>query len=153
MPDGVSVAMEADATDLDLWPLKGKVEGKNTGKNVLVRSLSGIGQVGAMLAGQGNLNQSLNESDLMRERVSNNIGEAGDEAVSRLAMNQHIAVTVTAGVPMYAVLEQTAKANQAPAYSAGQSNSFSASAIIAQFRQLLQLQQELNQPSANASVQ
>jgi hypothetical protein len=34
-------------------PPKGKVEGKNTGKNVLVRSLSGIGEVGAMLVGRG----------------------------------------------------------------------------------------------------
>jgi len=31
--------------------------------------------------GQGSLNQPLSESDLMRERVSNNVGEAGDEEV------------------------------------------------------------------------
>ena len=43
MPDGAVVPIEAAATGLDLRPLKGKVEGKNTGKNVLVRSLSGIG--------------------------------------------------------------------------------------------------------------
>ena len=153
MPDGVTVAIEAAATGLDLGPLKGKVEGKNTGKNVLIRSLSGIGQAGAMLAAQGNLNQSLNESDLMRERLSNNIGEVGDEEVSRLAMNQNIVVTVSAGVPIYVVLEQAAKPNQAPAYSVGQSNSSSESASIAQLRQLLQLQQELNQPSTNAPVQ
>jgi len=82
MPDGAAVPIEAAATNLDLRPLKGKVEGKNTGKNVLVRSLSGIGQAGAMLVGQGSLNQPLNESDLIRERVGSNIGEAGDEEVS-----------------------------------------------------------------------
>ncbi len=43
MPDGAVVPIEAAATGLDLRPLKGKGEGKNTGKNVLVRSLSGIG--------------------------------------------------------------------------------------------------------------
>jgi hypothetical protein len=48
MPDGV-IPIEAAATGLELRPLKGKVEGKNTGKNILVRSLSGIGQAGAML--------------------------------------------------------------------------------------------------------
>jgi len=88
-----------------LRPLKGKVEGKNTGKNVLVRSLSGIGQAGAMLVGQGSLNQPLSESDLMRERVSNNVGEAGDEEVSRLTITQHIVVTISADTPIYVVLE------------------------------------------------
>src|SRR2546428_10736909 len=87
--DGAVVPIEAAATDLDLRPLKGKVEGKNTGKNVLVRSLSGIGQAGAMLVGQRSLNQPLNESDLIRERVGSNIGEAGDEEVSRLAVTRH----------------------------------------------------------------
>jgi len=112
MPDGAVVPIEAAATDLDLRPLKGKVEGKNTGKNVLVRSLSGIGQAGAMLVGQGSLNQPLSESDLMRERVSNNVGEAGDEEVSRLAITQHIVVTISADTPIYVVLEQTPKTNQ-----------------------------------------
>jgi type IV secretory pathway VirB10-like protein len=153
MPDGVSVPIEAAATDLDLRPLKGKVEGKNTEKNVLVRSLSGIGQAGAMLVGQSSLNRPLSESDLMRERVSSNIGEAGDEEVSRLAMNQQIVVTVSAGVPVYVVLEQAAKPNPTPSYSAGRSTPPPASANIEQLHQLLQLQQELNQPSSNASVQ
>src|SRR5208283_5376785 len=49
--------------------------GKNTGKHVLVRARSGLGQAGAMLVGQVSLNQPLSESDLMRERVSNNVGE------------------------------------------------------------------------------
>jgi len=103
MPDGAVVPVEAAATGLDLRPLKGKVEGKNTGKNVLVRSLSGIGQAGAMLVGQGSLNQPLSESSLMRERVSNNVGEAGDEEVSRLAITQHIVVTISADTPIYVV--------------------------------------------------
>src|SRR5437660_1001026 len=112
MPDGAVVPIEAAATDLDLRPLKGKVEGKNTGKNVLVRSLSGIGQAGAMLVGQGSLNQPLNESDLIRERVGSNIGEAGDEEVSRLAITQHIVVTISVDTPIYVVLEQSPKSNQ-----------------------------------------
>jgi hypothetical protein len=99
MPDGASVPIEAAATDLELRPLKGKVSGKNAGKNALVRSLSGIGQASAMFVGQGSLSQPLSESDLMRERVSDNIGETGDEEVSRLSVNQQIVVTVSAGVP------------------------------------------------------
>jgi len=91
-------------------PLKGKVEGKNTGKNVLVRSLSGIGEVGAMLVGRGNLNQPLSESDVLRERISNNIGEVGDEQVSKMTVTQNIVVTVPADIPMYIVLEKDPRA-------------------------------------------
>jgi hypothetical protein len=66
MPDGAAVPIEGVATNLSLGPPKGKVEGKNTGKNVLVRSLSGIGEVGAMLVGRGNLDQPLSEEDMLR---------------------------------------------------------------------------------------
>jgi hypothetical protein len=154
MPGGAVVPIEAAATGLDLRPLKGKVEGKNTGKNVLVRSLSGIGQAGSMLVGQGSLNQPLSESDLMRERVSNNVGEAGDEEVSRLAITQHIVVTISADTPIYVVLEQPPKTNQSSLQPSARSVPTSNSANVEQLRQLLQLQQELNQPSAsNQSAQ
>ncbi len=149
MPDGAIVPIEAAATGLDLRPLKGKVEGKNRGKNVLVRSLSGIGQAGSMLVGQGSLNQPLSESDLMRERVSNNVGEAGDEEVSRLAITQHIVVTISADTPIYVVLEQTPKTNQGSLQPSVRSVPTSNSANVEQLRQLLKLQQELNQTSAS----
>jgi hypothetical protein len=149
MPDGASVPIEAAATDLDLRPLKGKVSGKNSGKNVLVRSLSGIGQASAMFVGQGSLSQPLSESDLMRERVSNNIGETGDEEVSRLAVNQQIVVTVSAGAPIYVVLEQTPKTNQPSAQTSPRNSPTSNSSNIDQLHQLLQLQQELNQSATS----
>ena len=149
MPDGAVVPIEAAATGLDLRPLKGKVEGKNTGKNVLVRSLSGIGQAGSMLVGQGSLNQPLSESDLMRERVSNNVGQAGDEEVSRLAITQHIVVTISADTPIYVVLEQPPKPNQGSLQPSARSVPTSTSANAEQLRQLLQLQQELNQTSTS----
>jgi hypothetical protein len=142
MPDGASVPIEAAATGLDLRPLKGKVEGKNTAKNLLVKSLSGIGQAGSVFLGQGSLNQPLSESDLMRERLASNIGETGDEEASRLAVNQQIVVTVSAGIPIYVVL-QTSKPKQIPTASARNLSAASA-ASMEQLRQLLQLQQELN---------
>jgi hypothetical protein len=154
MPDGSSVPIEAAATGLDLRPLKGKVEGKNTGKNVLVRSLSGIGQAGSLFLGQGSLNQPLSESDLMRERVAGNIGETGDEEVSRLAVNQQIVVTISAGIPIYLVLQQTPKPNQAPTASSSRGVPAASTANVDQLRQLLQLQQELNPSTAsNPSTQ
>src|SRR5260370_2188163 len=149
MTDGAVCTRKVGGTDLALRALKGKVEGKNTGKNVLVRSLSGIGQAGAMLVGQGSLNQPLSESDLMRERVSNNVGEAGDEEVSRLAITQHIVVTISADTPIYVVLDQTPKPNQGSLQPSARSVPTSNSANAEQLRQLLQLQQELNQTSTS----
>ena len=149
MPDGAVVPIEAAATDLDLRPLKGKVEGKNTGKNVLVRSLSGIGQAGAMLVGQGSLNQPLSESDLMRERVSNNVGEAGDEEVSRLAITQHIVVTISADTPIYVVLEQTPKPIRVPCNQVRGAFQHPTPPMLSNCANCCSLQQELNQPSTS----
>jgi Bacterial conjugation TrbI-like protein len=151
MPDGASVPIAAAATGLDLRPLKGKVEGKNTGKNIVVRSLSGIGQAGSMIIAQNSLNQPLNESDLIRERVSSNIGEAGDEEVSRPATSQRIVVTVPAGVPIYVVLEQSARSmSQA---GSGNQHSQETSTNIEQLQQLLRLQQELTDTERLQSTQ
>jgi hypothetical protein len=102
-----------------------------------------------MFVGQGSLSQPLSESDLMRERVSNNIGETGDEEVSRLAVNQQIVVTVPAGAPIYVVLEQTPKPNQPVAPTSARNSATSNSSSVDQLRQLMQLQQELSQSATN----
>lgn len=146
MPDGATVPIQAVATDLDLRPLKGKVEGKNTGRNVFVRSLSGIGEAGMLLLGRGSVGQPLSESDLMRERVSNNIGEASDEEISRMAITSRIVVTVSADTPIYVVLEQTPKV----ATVSGSSHARSLQSLntnAEELRQLLQLKRELSQSS------
>ena len=143
IPDGTSLPIQAAATGLDLRPIKGRVEGKNTGKNILVRSLSGIGQAGSMLVGQNSLNQPLSESDLIRERVSSNIGEAGDEEVSRLAVNQRIVVTVSAGTPIYVVLEQSPKSTRLPELAPTRTSP-EASTSLDDLHQLMQLKRELS---------
>jgi hypothetical protein len=111
MPDGAEIPIQAVATKLDMRPLKGKVEGKNTGKKVLVRSLTGVGEVGATLIGRHSLDQSLSKSDLLRERLGNNIGEAGDEQVASMAVTQHIVVSIPAETPVYVVIEKPPKSN------------------------------------------
>jgi hypothetical protein len=148
MPDGTKVPIQGIATDLNLRPPKGRVEGKNTGKNVLLRSLSGIGQVGALLVGYGNLNQPLSESDMLRERVSNNIGEASDEQVSRLVLTEHVVVTIPADTSIYVVLENRVRTSATRALTTD-SPPLSNSTSTDELRQLLQLQRELNQPRAN----
>lgn len=144
LPDGASIPIQATATDLQMRPVKGKVEGKNIGKNVLVRSLSGIGQAGTMLLGRGSLNQPLSESDLIRERVSNNIGEASDEQIPRLAITARIVVSVSAGTPIYVVLEQSPKGVRGFRASNLDGQSINSESLD-QLGQLLRLQQELKQ--------
>jgi hypothetical protein len=148
MPDGAAIPIEGVATNLSLGPPKGKVEGKNTGKNVLVRSLSGIGEVGAMLVGRGNLDQPLSEEDMLRERVSNNVGEASDEQVSRLALTEHVVVTIPANTAIYVVLEKTTSSSAASRKTTLGSSPPSSSVNTDQLRQLLQLQRELQQTTA-----
>ena len=152
MPDGSLISIQAAATDLDLRPIKGKVEGKNTGKNVLMRSLSGIGQAGALLVGRGSLNQPFSESDVIRERVSSNIGEAGDEQISRLAITSRVVVNISAGTPIYVVLEQASKQFRGPAQLNPPAPQTLNQANIDQLRQLLQLEQELNQSAAKTET-
>jgi hypothetical protein len=147
MPDGAAIPIEGVATNLSLGPPKGKVEGKNTGKNVLVRSLSGIGEVGAMLVGRGNLDQPLSEEDILRERVSNNVGEASDEQVSRLALTEHV-VTIPANTAIYVVLEKTASSRTVSGRPTLGSSQSTSSAKADELRQLLQLQRELQQTAA-----
>jgi len=144
-PEGAMLPIQAVATDLQMRPLRGKVEGKNTGKNILVHSLSGIGQAGAMLMGRGNLNQPLSESDLLRERVSNNIGEASDEQISKMAITQHVVVTIPADTPLYVVLEQEPRANAGSLRAAPHEQLSHTQSGRQELRELLQLQKELNQ--------
>ena len=152
MPDGSSVTLEAAATDLQLRPLRGRVEGKHTGKNVLVRSFAGIGEVATTLVGRGSVNQPLSEGDLLRERVANNIGQASDQTVANLALTERIVVSVPADTEIYLILQKAAKESgqnsraQLPLQTTSQSN-------IEELHQLMQLQRELNQASANKQPQ
>jgi hypothetical protein len=148
LPDGSMISMEAAATDLELRPLKGRVEGKHTGKNILVRSLAGVGEIAAALAGRSSLNQPLSQGDLMREKVSNNIGQSSDQEVGKLAITEHLVVSVPANTEIYVVLQKPTKQTvqdhraqlPAQAQAVNQPN-------IEELRQLLQLQRELNQTS------
>jgi hypothetical protein len=144
LPDGSSVSLEAAATDLGLRPLRGKVEGKHTGKNILVRSFAGVGEIAATLVGRGSMNQPISEGDMMRERVSNNIGQASDQAVANLALTEHIVVSVPADTEIYVILQKltkdsisTPRAQVSPQAVNGLN--------IEELRQLMQLQRELNQ--------
>jgi hypothetical protein len=148
MPDGSSTTLDAVATDLRLRPLKGKVEGKNTGKNILIRSLSGIGEVGAVFAGRsGGLDGPLSEGDLVRERLGTNIGESADQEIARLNLTERIVVSVDANTPIYVVLDRGTKQTWTHADHGPVSTTQSLDSV----RQILQLQRELNQSAETTS--
>jgi hypothetical protein len=151
LPDGTSMNIDAAATDLQLRPLRGRVQGKNTGKNIFVRSLAGVGEAMATLVGQSSLNQPLNEADLLRGRMVSNIGQASDQEVERLAITERIVVSIPASTEIYVVLEKQTKqpVNTATPEHQAVSNSTTAE----QLRQLLQLQRELTESATGSTSQ
>jgi hypothetical protein len=109
--DGAREKIDAIGTGLDLGPIKGNVYGKNTGKNFLVRAASGIGSVLAEVAGN-NSSAAFSEGDMLRERLAENIGTAGDSEVMRLNANSRVVVSVPADTKIYVVFT---KHEQSPA--------------------------------------
>jgi len=107
--DGAREKIDAIGTGLDLGPIKGDVFRKNRGKNFLVRAASGIGSVLAEVAGN-NTSGAFSEDDMLRERLAENIGTAGDSAIMNLNANNRIVVSVPADTKIYVVFtkhEQT----------------------------------------------
>jgi type IV secretory pathway VirB10-like protein len=106
--DGAREKIEAVGTDLDLGPIRGNVYGKYNGKNFLVRAASGLGSVLAEVAGN-NTSGAFSESDMLRERLAENIGTAGDSEVMSLNANSRVVVSVPADTKIYVVFTKHPK--------------------------------------------
>lgn len=119
-PDGEVVPIDAVAADMSLQAIKGKVTGKQAGKNMLVRTLSGVGETAAMMVGAPSANSAFSENDLLRMQVADNIGNAGDEQIMRMMTVEHIVVSVPAGTEIYIIFEKGATSNTAMGGSAVQ---------------------------------
>jgi len=153
MPDGTSEKIDATAMDLHFGPLKGKVTGKNAGKKFLVTSLTGLGTAAAYLVGSGGgngFNGPISESTLLRERVANNIGIAGDQQLTNLAYNQNVVVTVPGNTRFYLIFQKVFGESNAPKelQPASANSTQLANAklpSLEELRQLMQLRQELSQ--------
>jgi hypothetical protein len=104
---GETVPIEAIASDMNLQALKGKVSGKHAGRNFFVRSVADMGETLAMVLGQGNANSAFSEEDLIRMRLADNIGNAGDQQVMQTMTMQHIVVSVPAGTELYIIFERS----------------------------------------------
>jgi hypothetical protein len=112
MSEDTKEAIDASGRALDMGPIKGTVTGKNTGKNFLVRAGSGLGSVAAMIVGN-NTSSAFSEDDLLRERVAENIGEAGDSQVMSLNASSKIVVSVAANTKIYIVFSKAENHPQA----------------------------------------
>ncbi|HET9101699.1 MAG TPA: TrbI/VirB10 family protein [Acidobacteriaceae bacterium] len=106
-PGGDTVPIDAVGADMNLEAIKGKVTGKRAGKSLLVRSLSGIGETAAMIVGAPSGNAAFSEDDLLRMRMADNIGNAGDEQIMQMMTMQHIVVSVPAGTEIYVIFEKS----------------------------------------------
>ena len=139
-PYAVPIAFDAIATDLRMRPLRGHVEGTKTGRNFLVRSAAGIGELASTLLGRGSLNRPFSEDDLLRERLSTNIGQAADQQISNTALSARLVVSLEAGTEIYIVLEKRVTDHEQRAPQPMNSSSQN----LDELRQLLELQRELN---------
>jgi Protein of unknown function (DUF2958) len=90
MPNGREEKIEATAVSLDHKPLKGEVSGKNTGKKLLSRTLSGVGTVAAYVVGSGGagLTWTITGETLLRDRVASNVALAGEQELANAAYSQ-----------------------------------------------------------------
>jgi hypothetical protein len=119
--DGVREKLEAIGASLELGPIKGVVTGKNTGRNFLVRTASGIGSIAAMVVGNNN-SGAFSEDDLIRQRIAENAGTAGDTEIMNMALTSRIVVSVPADTPIYIVFTKRSEAVTTPHKEGNASN-------------------------------
>jgi hypothetical protein len=147
MPDGRQEKIEGAGVGLDQKLLKGDVSGKNTGKKILSRTLSGIGTIAAyVVGGGGGLNGAITGQTLLRDRVAGNIALAGEQELLNAAYSQNISVTVPANTRFYVVLQKAAVEVTAPAIPATAAPAMPSPPIptAQELRELMELRQEIN---------
>jgi hypothetical protein len=91
LPDDTTEKIDGVSMSLTYGPLKGSTSGGNAVKQVLVRSLSGVGTMAAYLVGGPGgfgVGGQLDNSILLRERIASNAGLAGEHEIEGLANNQ-----------------------------------------------------------------
>jgi hypothetical protein len=108
LPNGREEKIEGTALGIDQKPLRGDVSGKNTGKKLVSRTLSGVGTVAAYAVGAGGagLTRTITGGTLLRDRLASNITLAGEQELMNAAYSQNISVTVPANTRLYVVLQK-----------------------------------------------
>ena len=160
-PQGMVEKIDATAMDLKFGPVKGIVSGRNRGKNFLVRSVTGIGTVAAyVVGGQGatGFNGPISENSLLRERLADNIGIAGQDEINTVSANQNIVVTVPGNTRFYVVVEkgtsaEAGKSVPRPTDADNRCLSAGKAPTLEELRQLIELRSELNQMYSQTNPQ
>ncbi|HVN81925.1 MAG TPA: hypothetical protein VMW38_23275, partial [Terriglobia bacterium] len=97
LPDGASYGIDARALALDFGPLKGEVGGRRNLARFVARAATGLGVVAAQVVGMhGRLNGPIDNSVLIRDRLTGNIAQAGDQQLQQMAISSNPVVTVPA---------------------------------------------------------
>jgi hypothetical protein len=145
MPDGREEAIEATAISLDHQPLKGQVSGKNSGKKVLSRTLSGVGTVAAYAVGGGaGLNQTITGASLLRDRLAGNVALAGEQELTNAAYTENISVTVPANTRFYVVVQKPAIASSTATRTSEAARPPVEMPTVQELRELMELRREIN---------
>lgn len=106
-PSGVTSKIEGVAQALDYGSLKGRVEGKKNVTRFMTRTVTGLGVVASQMVGlRGGLSGPLDNSLLIRERLANNIAQAGDQQLQQMALRTNVVVTVPGNIRFYVVLQK-----------------------------------------------
>jgi hypothetical protein len=160
-PEGSVEKIDATSMDLKFRPIKGNVSGRNRGKNFLVRSVTGMGTVAAyVVGGQGTtgFNGPISENSLLRERLADNIGMAGQDEINTLSANQNIVVTVPGNTRFYVVVEKGNSGDvgrSVPRSTDANTPNLAGTKAptLEELRQLIQLRSELDQMYSQPSPQ
>ncbi len=155
LPGGATEAIEGSALSLQFGPLRGRLTGTNRGKQFLARALSGVGTVAALAVGRTggfSLSGPMDNSILLRERVAQNVGIAGEQELTSLAFSQDAVVTVAGNTRFYIVLQSPAIRMAKPAVTRAASTAISQLPqspmdqlpSASELRDLIALKQELN---------
>jgi type IV secretory pathway VirB10-like protein len=160
MPDGTTEKIDASAMSLNFGPLKGDVSGKKPGTKFLVRTLTGMGTMASYLVGpQGSSSGFLiSPNTLMRERLADNVGTAGQEELDGLAFNQNLVVTLPGNTRFYIVVQKPSSdhgSTTSGTRTAGTSTAGFTGGVptLEELRQLMQLRSEINDLYTQASNQ
>ena len=113
-PNGVQEKINGSSLSMEQGVLQGIVNGKNTGKKFLTRTLTGIGTIAAFAVGGRGLGGQVDSSILLRERLSSNVAMGGEQELAMLAFQQNIVVTVPANTRFYLVLNEPGVNTPAP---------------------------------------
>jgi len=145
MPNGREEKIEGNAVSLEHKPLKGQVSGKNTGKKLLTRTMSGVGTVAAYVVGAGGagLNRTVTGESLLRDRLASNVALAGEQELANAAYTQNITVTLPANTRFYVVLQKAAVA-ATPTPTAEPSRQSVEMPTVQELRELMDLRREIN---------